>query len=251
MFMKGFLLSMAGTALLCFPAKAAEQTAFIDEIPDFLQISVAGILPGNGSQYCAPAAVANSFAWISGRQENIKSIVKTLATAGYMDTSLNNGTDVIGVMNGADRYAKKHMDGYRSMEYYGWRPYPSRLSGHNAPPALDWIIDGARQNAALWLNIGWYEKVGADYRRIGGHWATLVGYQDAGQTLILHDPSPRAGTTFENEYVEISVIDQGSLTGNNRGLPVSAAGYISLEKGMHIKTNADLAIIDGAVKMEF
>lgn len=95
--------------------------------------------------------------------------------------------------------------------------------------------------------MGWYkhDKKKDEYQRIGGHWVTLVGSKE--NQLILHDPSPRAGKKFSNEYVEYKKIESGKLVGNKTGLPTSAHAYIRLGEGMHIKKSADCAIIDGAV----
>ncbi len=74
---------------------------------------------------------------------------------------------------------------------------------------------------------------------------TLVGSN--GKQLIFHDPAPRAGGGFSNEFVNYSIINSGMLVGRKSGLPTEAKGYISLGKGMHLKSSADFAIIDGVV----
>jgi hypothetical protein len=38
--------------------------------------------------------------------------------------------------------------------------------------------------------------------------------------------------------------------GDKSGLPTPAKGYFSLGRGMHKKSNADFAIVDGAVVFE-
>jgi len=83
------------------------------------------------------------------------------------------------------------------------------------------------------------------YKRIGGHWVTLVGSTE--NKLIFHDPSPRSGKIFSNEIVKYTEIINGLLVGNKIGLPTSAKGYLLLNEGMHIKSRADVAIIDGIV----
>ena len=75
---------------------------------------------------------------------------------------------------------------------------------------------------------------------------TLAGYDSS--VLIIHDPAPRAGQSFANEYVHTSMIGSGALAGTIPGLPVPARGFLLLGEGMHVKQIADVGIIDGAVK---
>ena len=97
---------------------------------------------------------------------------------------------------------------------------------------------------------GWYtyNRSSDEYTRRSGHWVTLAGYDfKNSNTLIVHDPAPRAGQGFNNEYVIPKRISGGTLVGNFNNLPRSAEGYYTLEGGMHIKWRADFAIMDGAV----
>ena len=68
--------------------------------------------------------------------------------------------------------------------------------------------------------------------------------------LIVHDPAPRAGQSFANEYVQTSMIRSGMLEGKLAGLPRLAKGYLRLGNGMHIKSGADVAIVDGAIRFK-
>ena len=77
---------------------------------------------------------------------------------------------------------------------------------------------------------------------------TLTGSNN-GQ-LVLHDPAPRAGKSFANEFVSFSILKNGTLVGKKSGLPFPAKGLISLDRGMHKKKGADFAIIDGVVYLE-
>jgi hypothetical protein len=54
-------------------------------------------------------------------------------------------------------------------------------------------------------------------------------------------------SAYINEYVRISRIRDGTLVGNKSGLPAPAKGYFMLGRGMHTKSGADVAIVDGAV----
>lgn len=131
---------------------------------------------------------------------------------------------------------------------------PSRFLSASKIPQLKWVKNGISGNSAVWLNIGWYkydsiqDEYQDEYQIVGGHWVTVVGHHQ--DTLVLHDPSPRAGKTFSNEYVRVQRLSSGTLTGQKAGLPISAKEFHILNEGMHIKSNADYAIVDGAVVLE-
>ncbi|MHC4546254.1 MAG: hypothetical protein ACYSYL_17365, partial [Planctomycetota bacterium] len=62
--------------------------------------------------------------------------------------------------------------------------------------------------------------------------------------------SPRTGKEFSNEFILVSRIRSGRLTGEWVGLPRRATGYYKFTGGMHIKRGADFAILDGAVVLK-
>ena len=237
----GFLL------LLLASGAAFASTAWIHRIPDFTQTHVRGAKAGNGQQYCGPVAVSNSFMWLAGQEEGQLELIEKLASAGYMNTSLENGTGTTGILRGADRLARELFGGYASLEYQGWRKHPETYSSGVEVPQLRWIREGISGRSAVWLNIGWYrfDPSKDEYHRFGGHWVTLVGSE--GNTLILHDPSPRAGESFANEHVRFRRLNTGRLVGRKAGLPRSARGHLLLGEGMHMKARADAALLDGAV----
>lgn len=235
--------------ILLLPTQGFADDMFIHDIPDFTQTDIAAKKAGGGWQYCAPVAVSNSLSWMSGNVGGQRGLIEKLASPGYMSTSLKNGTSPSGVIRGVDRIATELFGGYRILEYQGWRPHPVGFSKGVAIPEIKRILHGASHVSATWLNVGWYQKIsGGDFLRKGGHWVTVVGSNNT--QLILHDPAPRAGTIFSNEFVNYSVLDSGRLIGKKRGMPVSVKGYISLEEGFHIKSGADLAIIDGVIFFE-
>ena len=236
--------------LLFLPLVTFSNTLYINEIPDFLQTSVKGGNSGNGQQYCAPAAVSNSLFWLNNKTDGQLSLIKKLASKKYMNTSLRNSTGTTGLLRGVSKISKELFGGYRLLEYQGWRKHPKKYSKGVKIPQYEWLTNGVSQTSATWLNIGWYKhyKDSNEYSRVGGHWVTLVGYSN--DAIIIHDPSPRAGSSFQNEYVTITPLKSGTLVGNKKGLPTSAKGYYSLGEGMHIKSRADLAILDGAVRLQ-
>ena len=220
---------------------------YINEIPDFTQTDVRGNNTGNGQQYCGPVAVSNSLMWLSDERTDQLELIKKLASKRYMNTSLKNGTGTTGVLKGVDKIAKEWFGGYSKLEYQGWRKHPKKFSTGLKVPEIEWLVKGISKDAAAWLNVGWYKfnEAKNEYRRIGGHWVSLVGFDE--NTLIIHDPAPRAGNSFANEYVEIYQIIDGTLVGKKIGLPTSAKGYYILGEGMYVKYNADVAILDGVV----
>ncbi len=175
-------------------------------------------------------------------------LVKALASRRYMNTDVSRGTKTTNLLNGVHAIAIDMFGAYQSLAYQGWKPHPARYSSGITTPDIDWITQGIANDSSVWLNVGWYkhDREADLYYRVGGHWVTLVGYDD--NVLIIHDPAPRAGLTFANEFVHVSAIKSGILTGSIAGLPRPASGYLLLGKGMHIKSGADVAIIDGAVR---
>jgi hypothetical protein len=218
-----------------------------NDIPDFTQSDVKGSAAGNGQQYCAPVAVSNSLVWLNSNKGDQLQLIHQLASGPYMNTSLKNGTGVSGVTRGVARISQELFGGYRFLEYEGWRKHPGQYSTGKKRPSKERLLSAISPKSAAWLNIGWYKrnKANNEYRRIGGHWITLVGVKNG--KLVLHDPAPRAGKSFANEFVSYSVLKRGTLVGKKSGLPFPAKGLISLGHGMHKKKGADLAIIDGVV----
>ena len=251
-------------------AQPAYYTEKINSIPDLMQTDDRANFPGGGTQYCCLVAIANSFMWLDSNGfpdlvENSGSLfddevrlVKLLGSKSYMDTSLVNGTGTTKLMRGTKKYVQDRGYEIEQLEYQGWRKHPEEMRTRFPVPQLGWIKQGILGSGAVWVNVGWYSYNSSkdEYARIAGHWVTLVGYgkDEKGDQnpdiLIFHDPSPRAGKTFANEYVTVSRIRKGRLIGEWKGLPRNAAGLYKLGGGMHIKKQADVAIIDGAITLK-
>lgn len=243
--LKGLLLL---PALISLPLMAASNTAYINQIPDFTQSHISGWQHRKGSQYCGPVAVSNSLYWLAEMKGSQQNLIKQLASARYMDTDITKGTRTTQLLDGVHSMAIDLLGGYASLEYQGWKLHPAIFSTGIEVPDIRWFTQGVTQDSAVWLNVGWYkyDRQRNLYYRVGGHWVTLVGYD--GNILILHDPAPRAGQSFANEYVHTAMIGNGALAGRVAGLPRPARGYLLLGKGMHIKSNADVGIVDGAIR---
>lgn len=267
------LLSAVGQPLEAAGATAAvaggRSTALVsvDKLhgtPDLLQTDPAASLPGGGRQYCAPVAVSNSLMWLGANgypqlvpllpgREAQYAVARILGSSGYMDTDLDHGTGVSGLLRGVRRYLDERDVGYRRLAYQGWRVHQRSHATGVAVPDLAWVKAGIHGAGAVWLNVGWYRHDDAtgDYERIGGHWITLVGYgvdaegrRDDG-VLIVHDPGSRGLRTAH--HVRCARIARGRLTGRMRNLPRDAAGFHRLAQGLPVPRAADCAILDGAV----
>jgi hypothetical protein len=232
------------TLIILFSSCLEASETFINEIPDFTQSELGGL---KGDQYCAPVAISNSIVWLSNRKINQIELIEKLGSADYMNTSLNAGTDVESVIYGVKKIAGEIFQTDVKVRYMGWRRYNDGTVNRTFVPDINLLNNFIDRNSAAWINVGWYkyDKHNNQYLRVGGHWVTLVGSKPG--ILIIHDPAPRAGKNFSNEYVNISIIETGFLTGKTKGLPVSAKGFYKLGSGMHMKLGADSAIIDGVV----
>jgi len=230
------------------PLMAASNTTFINEIPDFTQSRITGWQYGHGSELCAPVAVSNSLLWLANMRSGQAELAKLLASSRYMNTDVWRGTRTTDILTGVDTIAMDLFGGYTGLEYQGWKKHPVQYSTGVEVPDIHWIRAGVEKDTAVWLNVGWYryDRRKNSYNRVGGHWVTLAGY-DA-NILIIHDPAPRAGHGFANEHVHTSPIEDGTMSDRATGFYRPARGYLLLGEGMHIKSIADVAIVDGAIK---
>jgi hypothetical protein len=228
-------------------AASSAQLAFINSIPDFTQTDITEPELGYGSEFCGPVAAANSLYWLNGNHGDVKQLAVELGSPQYMNIDIDYGTTIEDFLHGIDVIARNMFGGYRRLEYQGFSPVARRYTSGKRVPNYQDLVDAITPESTVWIGVGWYryDPRANVYHHVGGHWVTLVGYDR--DTLVLHDPSPRAGEHFSNEFVKTSIINSGKLSGDATGLPVSARGYIRLGDGMHIKWIADTAIIDGAV----
>jgi len=130
-------------------------------------------------------------------------------------------------------------------------------------------LDGMRRSlvgdSAVWLLVGFYERdsdvAGDVYRLISHHYVTLVSYGADEQghadpdVLIVHDPAPRSGVGVSHDYVRVERLDGGQLTIDPGSpyaeayaqLPLDAAGYYRLDRGLSYNEQANVAILDGVI----
>ena len=176
-----------------------------------------------------------------------------------MNTNPDEGTGPSQLVFGAAKWVRDAGYHVERLEYQGWRVvHPKEIATGESIPRLEWLKKGMHDNAAVWINVGWYRYTpnNMQFERIGGHWVTLVGYgrDERGNKnpsyIIVHDPGSRAGTAPAHEYVRTDQIPRGTLVGNKTGLPRKADGYLALSRGMHISSRANGAILDAAIVMK-
>jgi len=245
-------------------------TEKIFDIPDYTQTDESfGGFQENGNYYCAPVSASNSIIWLSenGYDDlntfnqyedlNLSQYYTIIDLSDAMSTDENEGTNQWNFCYGLKSYITDLAYSYVRLEYQGWRGIPQEFDTGVDIPNIEWIKEGIEGYASAWLHVGWYtyDENTDTYNRFFGHWITLVGHgfdsiDDNSDYLIAHDPSPRAGYEFSNEYILPVLIESGMLNGNYGGLPRSAEGYYKLQGGMHIHSNADFGILDGVVVLE-
>lgn len=229
-------------------SQSVQTESFYNEIPDLLQTLNAAGFAGDGQQFCGPVAVSNSLVWLEGNKDESYQIdlVHKLSSPTYMNTSTINGTDIFGVTQGVHKYAMERWGKYKTLEYSGWSKSPAQFRSNLKKPTLDWMTSTLHRKGAVWLNIGWYNQEGINYRRAGGHWVTLVGYEQG--KLVIHDPAPRSGKIFSNQFISLSPLSGGQLIRGTRS--TSARDHFVIADGMTISSKGKLGIIDGAVIFE-
>ena len=254
--MRKLLLQVIAVSLVCSAAAAqTSHRAKASQIPDFLQTDRDAGFANAGSQFCAPTAVSNSLMWLadhgyeelrsgSGKKAQI-AMIRELSGRGYMNTSPTVGTDAAQLIAGVEAYVTAAGYTISELSYEGWRPVPADAAAGEYPVLDDIRTYAADDSSAVWLNVGWYtyDEESGNYARNGGHWVTVVGYE--GDDLLIHDPSPSAGTTFRTQRITLEEITEGELTGNQRNLPHSAAGYY--EVGGEMAKGSKTCILDGVV----
>src|SRR5690606_23407532 len=159
--------------------EVAANERFHTEIPDLLQTLESANFAGGGREFCAPVAVSNSLVWLeknTNTQYQIE-LVKKLSSPNYMTTNLANRTNVAGLTRGVHEYATERWGTYKTLEYSGWSSSPDECRSSLDKPTLGWMTQALHRKGSMWIHVGWYKRDGENYRRTGGHWVTLVGYE--------------------------------------------------------------------------
>lgn len=259
------------------PAPSADVAEFEDRLamPDLTQTEYAN---------CAPTAVSNSLMWLAERGYPALlgidpplpasgaavpgghapdpdrdpaalhvHLARTLAGERYLATHPKEGTPLPSLLAGLEAFLGDRGIEPELLTYRGWRIMPERhKSGPH--PDLEWIEEGLTGARAVWIQVGFYEHDAAagDYHRLWGHTITLVakGRDDTGKVgWVAHDPAPYCGTDKRHELIFAAPLEGGELKGDYVGLPQPAAGFYRLA-GWPIPDRADVAILDGATRMD-
>lgn len=258
-------------------AAAPPPTPSWPELPDLLQTDPALGVAGGGSSHCGPVAVSNSLVWLSQHgypgllpaepaadtasagQADLYSrqleLVREISAEPYMGTSRWSGTGPVGVLRGLHRYIKRHGYRYSRLQYQGWRGHQKAFSTGVRKPELPWIREVLDDAGVAFLHVGWYKPVPRSkvLQRTGGHWITVVAagvdeqFREAPTALVVHDPAPYAGSEPARAFVTTRELTEGWLLERGSRNAFSAKGYYSLEGGMHIKREGELAVLDGVV----
>lgn len=229
-------------------------------VPDLTQNDPKGGFMDGGKAYCGPVAVSNSLMAMFGDDlewdgMNQYDLVNQLASVGYMNTHRKHGTHLNQFLRGVQRFVRERGVAEFSLRFQGFRRHEREFGPGLRRPQLKWIQSYLAAGGAVWLMVGWYtfDSETMEFERIGGHWVTAVGFgEDAfgrpdPDILIIHDPAPVAGPRPAREFVKMTPLTEGTLVLEVEHRVFPAKGIYQLEGGMHVKSSADHALLDGVV----
>ena len=249
--LKGVFVCLPGDQVMLTGRSASAPTVSEDRsrtTPDLLQEQAQ--LPDGGSQYCCPAAVANSLLWLAdnGYPTLGGEPLQLMQELGQLMGTDENGTNMRELRKGLEAYlAQRQLHG--TTDFRGWLGGKWQL-GPNPHPSLDWLRQCLQPKCVAWLNFGFYTyDSGSDtYTRTGGHWVTLVGVSAAGRVNV-HDPARRAGLTPSTQSVQLEELRSGTLSGPSLSPPLPARGYFRVVEGLALPRSRPVAVLDGVVSL--
>src|SRR5277367_209047 len=178
-----FSTNLSITSMVPIMASGIEavSTERLEDVADFRQINAG--LAGGGTQFCAPAAVSDWLMYFAhhgypnlvekGKDVFTQQVdlVKCMASADYMNTSLDNGTAPVQIMNGLEKYVASRGYKIKRLQYQGYRPCPAKNFAGASTPQLDWIKSSFAQKRGVVLNYGWYtyDEASNTFKRTSGH----------------------------------------------------------------------------------
>lgn len=272
------ILLLAFSNLFIIISTTAQPAFYLDKLdtPDLTQTDPRGDFAQNGINYCAPAAVSNSFAWLSNhgypkllpelrnsRKNDYVSrqilLTKILSSPTYMNTKGDEGTYVNDVLLGIRKYILDQGYSVKQLTYQGFRSNLPEFDIGIRAPRIELLRQGLTGHSGVWLNIGWYKfnSSSQTYVRQGGHWVTLVGYgKDKKGNLdnnifVIHNPSPRAGMLFHNDYIALQPL-KGVLVSRRglMGFPRPAWGFYKIVGDISPVPGSDTVILESAVILD-
>jgi len=244
------------------PALPDQYVDKVEPMPDLCQTDEAfASLPYEGRYWCGPTSLANVLLVMDGRgyanlfegdresKRDVLSLLAELGTMRYMRTG-KSGTGPVAAMQGIGEYVRDR--GYdAAVEFRGWRRADAFGTGEAIDP--EWLARGVLGDSNVLLNVGWYKHDRAEdrYARVGGHYMTLAGYRRDGEGLVflIHDPAPRSGPGKVTHATRLVPIGAGRLAPWRQYPERSAVGQLRLD-GVVVKSTADVALLDGAIRFE-
>jgi len=242
-------------------AVPTECTKKVELMPDLCQTDAAfRSLPYQGRYSCGPTAVANVLLALDRRgyddlvpgdplsKDSQRALLEQLSAKPYLQTT-RRGIGPIGIMTGLARFVEAR--GYLArFEWKGWRRGGPFATGRFVD--LDWLREGVAGASNVVLNVGWYryDEEKDLYRRLNGHYMTLVGYRRQGDEFayLIHDPASRSGPGKVTHEARLVPIPGGRLAPWKSYAQRSAQGHFFVE-GIVVKSTADAAILDGAIRV--
>ncbi len=268
------------------PAPLAPCIERMNEFPTLYQMDASANFEGSGAKYCGPVAASNALVWLAAHgyprllpdasgdtlygglnyatsrtRKAQTDLVHSIMDGGFVKmrpedgTPKGGGTSAFGIAQGVRAYVESK--GYQidelKMAQILTEPsadYPSGMLSNTL--SLDAVKKAFADGAMVWLNIGWYARVGDDglYTRKGGHFVTLVGFgKDASgkvddSVLVFRDPARNSGHNFPNEFVHVRRLTEGWWNNGQNEKGRQSVGYFAID-GLFTDPRT-IAILSGA-----
>jgi hypothetical protein len=240
------------------PAACTEKVALT---PDLCQTDEAfRATPYGGMSSCGPTSFANVLIAMDRHgfgnlvagdvcsRRSQRALIEQLLARGYLHVN-KSGIGPYAAMKGIERFVRER--GYDArLEWQGWRhggPYATR-----GTVDTDWLRKGVIGTSNVVINLGWYcyDRDEDLYTRIGGHYMTLVGYRQKGNGFVylIHDPAPRSGPGKVTHEARLVPIRSGRMAPWKQYGERAATGHCRIE-GILVQRTADLALLDGAIRL--
>jgi hypothetical protein len=235
----------------------------INSVPDVMQMDPEGDLPFGGSYSCAPVSAANYLVWLAdngypdlarpndSEVQRVLDLARELGLPQYMNAQ-GGGVSPRSYAGALEAYIEDNTQYDSQIDSWSWEHY-----SRDAPPDLDWLIDGLDEQGAVWLLVATCQESGAagEHTCTKLHWVTLVGFgvDATGQAdesyLIIHCSAPQSGTELLNEYVRTEELREGMLRFTAAGIETAAAGFYHMVEGMMWPEAGEMPVIAGAVRL--